>query len=192
MYLEYLAIIQAIEQGDVELMENRSIPEEPYLSPDKKVLMRDVFNDYMMMVEYAGFNGIYTKRKFALTQNINRPQSKRISLSNHKLSAVRNDFEYQDDFDEEESIMEKHVLKGPDFYAECIKINDGRYMFLGNTKIADDVNIDELSILVSNVTIDEKNRTVGIGTTVGSLDEAAILVTGGHKAVEWETERTII
>ena len=65
-------------------------------------------------------------------------------------------------------------------------------MFLGNTKIADDVNIDELSILVPNVTIDEKNRTVGIGTTVGSLDEAAILVTGGHKVVEWETERTII
>ena len=192
MYLEYLAIIQAIEQGDVELMENRSIPEEPYLAPDKKVLMRDVFNDYMMMVEYAGFNGIYTKRKFALTQNIKRPQSKRISLSNHKLSVVRNDSDYQDDLDEEESIIEKYVLKGSDFYAECIKLNDGRYMFLGNTKIADDVNIDELNILVSNVTIDKKNRTVGIGTTVGSLDEAAILVTGGHKVVEWETERTII
>lgn len=185
MYLEYLAIVQAIEQGDVELMENRSIPEEPYLSPDKKVLMRDVFNDYMMMVEYAGFNGIYTKRKFSLAQNTKRPQSKRISLSNHKLSVVRNDSDYQDDFDEEESIIEKHVLKGPDFYAECIKLNDGRYMFLGNTKIADDVNIDELRMLVPNVVIDEQNYTVGIGTIVSSLDEAAIIVTGGHRAVEW-------
>jgi hypothetical protein len=192
MYLEYLAIIQAIEQGDVELMENRSIPEEPYLSPDKKILMRDVFNDYMMMVEYAGFGGIYKKHKFALTQNIKRLNTKRISLSNHKLSAVRNDYDYQDDFDEEESIIEKHVLKGPDFYAECIKLNDGRYMFLGNTKIADDVNIDELRMLVPNVVIDEQNYTVGIGTTVSSLDEAAIIVTGGHKAVEWELERTII
>ena len=144
------------------------------------------------MVEYAGFNGIYTKRKFALTQNIKRPQSKRISLSNHKLSVVRNDSDYQDDLDEEESIIEKYVLKGSDFYAECIKLNDGRYMFLGNTKIADDADINELHTLVPNVVIDEQNYTVRIGTTVDSLDEAAILVTGGHKTVEWETERTII
>ena len=65
-------------------------------------------------------------------------------------------------------------------------------MFLGNTKIADDVNIDELRMLVPNVVIDEQNYTVGIGTTVNSLDEAAIIVTGGHRAVEWEIERTII
>ncbi len=175
MYLEYLAIIQAIEQGDAKLMQNLSVPKEPYLSADKKILMNDIFRDYMMLVEYAGFNDVFKKRRYVIQNNLSE-NSKHIKIFEQKdYNDV--DMVMEEEIPYEDRIMIKYILRGPDYYAECIKLNDGQYMFLGSTKIAEDVN---------------PKPKISIGTVVKSLDDAAIMVTGGNKAIEWEIDRKII
>lgn len=87
MYLEYIAIVQTIEQGDVQLMENSNLPEEPYLSIERKRQLDDVFRDYMMLVDFAGFCSLFSRRRYAI-KNTGFLNNNRIS---NRISIVSTD-----------------------------------------------------------------------------------------------------
>ena len=121
------------------------------------------------------FNDVFKKRRYVIQNNLSE-NSKHIKIFEQKdYNDV--DMVMEEEIPYEDRIMIKYILRGPDYYAECIKLNDGQYMFLGSTKIAEDVN---------------PKPEISIGTVVKSLDDAAIMVTGGNKAIEWEIDRKVI
>lgn len=192
MYLEHYAIVWAIEQGSVDLMENSNIPDEPYISPEKKFALQDVFLDYMMLVRHAGFDGVFGKRLFSIADSG--------YLSRNRISDRMGSFcpepslsSPSDDgaFDDDNRVIGKYVLDGADFHAECMELEDGCYMLLGGCRISAGVDIDALPSDLS-AKIDRKSRSLPIGFISASLDDISIVVCGSSSDASWRYDRTLL
>ena len=97
----------------------------------------------------------------------------------------------REDFTDEGSVVEKYVLDGSDFHAECTELSDGRVMFLGNTRISMNVPIDEAEARIPG-RVDKERRSIAIGTIVDSFEEATRLICKSDIHPSWELSRTIV
>ena len=65
-YLEYLAIKEALECGQVFVMENYQIPKKPNIEPKDEREMNELFGIIKVMLSYAGFDEIYRKKQLSI------------------------------------------------------------------------------------------------------------------------------
>lgn len=205
MYLEYIAIIQTIEQGTANMIDNCQIPKRPSIKSADISKLSEIFDTIQKLTAFAGYH-IFSQKKFICSDDIGTrrtlkrrlteeyakmcPDSTDVKNNIYMLSSFDNDC--LDDVEEE---MIKYVAKGDDWSAECIPMKDKFFIMPNST-------IDSLAVpmIVSEEKVSDNqseyvdyiNRKIPRGMTVETLEQAAEIVCGRPDESIWKIVRTIL
>ena len=193
LYLEYLAIVSAMEYGNVTLMENYQIPQQPDIEHDDNMRMDEVFDTMRVLMDYAGYGYIFEKKHITLRDAGDSPAMLR-RLQNAASERVTASplFTDDDEIDDEMREMISYEVRGDGFKAVAIPMTArGSYFIMPNSGIAPYVCLDDMSDDVRKE-IEVSSRSLPRGLEVSSLSEAAEVITGRCDASVWTMNRQII
>lgn len=89
-FLEYLAIKEALECGQVFVMENFQVPNKPAIEPEDERKMTELFEIIKLMLSYAGYDEIYRKKQTMIRNEDYKVYRKRTMLDRIAKSSKNN------------------------------------------------------------------------------------------------------
>lgn len=193
LYLEYLAIVSAMEYGNVTLMENYQIPQQPEIEREDMRRMDEVFDMMRLLMDYAGYGYIFEKKHITLRDaNESVAMLRRLQNVANERARSKPLFDDDDEIDDEMREMVSYEVHGDGFKAVAIPMTSkGSYFIMPNSGIAPYVCLEDLSEEVMK-SVEVSSRSLPRGLEVSSLSEAAEVITGRCDASVWTMNRQII
>lgn len=190
-FLEHIAIKTAIESEISNLLENCQIPAEPFLSPSDKEHMLTVFNTILVLLEFTGIK-MFSKNSLSVDmseiqhENSHNIMSRIVKEYSKKYTPIEEESDCYESAAEETEIV-SYTIRGTDFFAEAIPLNNSSLMIYPNGFISKSVDLQSLSdyVDVSNA-IDSKDRHIKKDIIIGNLETGAFIISGKKDAALWK------
>ena len=189
LYLEFEAIVSALEYGSVNLLENYQIPTMPEIEHEDMIRMNEFFDCMRVMMSYCGFGHIFEKKYFALRDaSDSTVMLKRLAEAANGRPRMNKLFD-EGEIDDELSEMVSYETKGDGYKAVCIPFNkeQGNYFIMPKSTVSPYVSLEHLAS-----DVEASTRSLPRGMVVDSLSSAAEIITGRADASVWIMNRTII
>ena len=189
LYLEFEAIVSALEYGSVNLLENYQIPTMPEIEREDMIRMDEFFDCMRVMMSYCGFGHIFEKKYFALRDaSDSTVMLKRLAEAANERPRMNKLFD-EGEIDDELSEMVSYETKGDGYKAVCIPFNkeQGNYFIMPKSTVSPYVSLEHLAS-----DVEASTRSLPRGMVVDSLSSAAEIITGRADASVWIMNRTII
>ena len=128
-FLEYLAIKEALECGQVFVMENFQVPNKPAIEPEDERKMTELFEIIKLMLSYAGYDEIYRKKKTMIRNEDYKVHRKRTMLDRIAKSSKNNSVNslHRNDIYETSHQNSSGVVTTPVYRAWCCCEDDSGY-----------------------------------------------------------------
>ena len=200
-FLEYLAIKEAVECGQVYLMDNYQLPKKPVIEPDDEVKMRNLFGIIKLMTEYAGYKGIFRKKQLMLKNDEYNTYRKRNMLDRiiSRTSSSTQPIKTVESYDEEETeVLVSYKAITPDgrLNAYVIPVKDGFMIMPGSIINQTYKSLSEISIpnITDKVKLNVNNKlTVTSGFILPTLEDMSVFVNDGNSDTSiWQMIRQIV
>lgn len=186
------------------------MPKKPVIEPDDEVKMRNLFGIVKLMMEYAGYKGIFEKKQMMLKNDeyntyrkrnmLDRIVSKTSAQSVQHLSSV-NFSKYDEDERETEVLTSyKAITSDGRLNAYVIPAKDGFMIMPGSVINRTYESLREATVRSSVPDISDKVKLNGnnrlivtAGFILPTLEEMSIFVNNGNPDTSiWQTIRQIV
>lgn len=184
-YLEYLLIKTVMECNMCQLMENCQVPKEPVIRKADKVFAFEVFEYIRMLLSFSGHH-FCQKRVYDLSRE--PIKSRKRTIIQRLASEMNRHIDIEDNYEDcnDESFTYSYTAPDNSCYATVIPVNDKFMLLFG--RLSHKVDIDSLSEETQEK-IDTQTRQLKRDIMCDSLNEAAFIITGDNKPIDWKIYR---